>query len=247
MTRRKRVALGISAAFVGLLGVHGAWVAWTASDWRSASREPAGLAPDPAEVTEPVVQVYAARAWGWRGYFGVHSWVAVKPREAIVYTVYEVIGWRLRWGGTSLAIHHRPADAPLVRPRSGAPRRRTRRGGRGAHRSPRPCRPRLSLRGALPAVAGPQLQHVHRLSRPRGARAPGSICRRPRSARTISRTGCSPPRRGAGCRRRSTASRASSRGRPRGSRSTFSGWCSAPHVWPPALKLPVHRPHRLEP
>ena len=111
MTRRKRVALGLSAVFVGLLGAHGAWIASTASDWRSASREPVGLAPDPAEVTEAVVQVYAARAWGWRGYFGVHSWIAVKPSTAPAFTVYEVIGWRLRWNATSLMIHDRPADA----------------------------------------------------------------------------------------------------------------------------------------
>ena len=111
MTRRRRVALGISLAFAGLFGIHGAWIAWTASDWRSASREPVGLAPDPAEVTEAVVQAYAARAWGWRGYFGVHSWVAVKPSGALRFTVYEVIGWRLRWNATALAIHHRPADA----------------------------------------------------------------------------------------------------------------------------------------
>ena len=111
MTRRKRVMLGISAGFAGLLGVHGGWIAWTAADWRTASREPVGLAPDPAQVTEAVVQVYAARAWGWRGYFGVHSWVALKPSGAPAFTVYEVIGWRLRRGGTSLTIHRRAADA----------------------------------------------------------------------------------------------------------------------------------------
>ena len=111
MTRRKRVVLGFSLALGGLFGAYGAWHAWTASDWRTASREPVGLAPDPAIVTEAVVQAYAARAWGWRGYFGVHSWVAVKPSGAPAFTVYEVIGWRLRWGGTSLMIHRRPADA----------------------------------------------------------------------------------------------------------------------------------------
>ena len=111
MTRRRRLVLGTVLAFAGLFGAHGAWIAWTASDWRSASREPVGLAPDPADVTEAVVQVYAARAWGWRGWFGVHSWVAVKPTAAPAFTVYEVIGWRLRWGGTSLVIHHRSADA----------------------------------------------------------------------------------------------------------------------------------------
>ena len=35
-------------------------------DWRTASREPAGLAPDPATTQEAVVQVYAARAVRWR-------------------------------------------------------------------------------------------------------------------------------------------------------------------------------------
>ena len=111
MTRRKRTAIGVSLAVAGVLVAHGGWIAWTAPDWRTASREPVGLAPDPAAVTDAVVQVYAARAWGWRGYFGVHSWVAVKPDGAPEFTVYEVIGWRLRWGGTSLMIHRRAADA----------------------------------------------------------------------------------------------------------------------------------------
>ena len=79
-------------------------------DWRNASREPVGLAPDPAATPEAVVQVYAARTWGWRGYFGVHTWVAVKPAGAKAYTVYEVIGWRLRWEGSALAIRGRVPD-----------------------------------------------------------------------------------------------------------------------------------------
>jgi hypothetical protein len=80
------------------------------SDWRTASREPVGLAPDPATTPEAVVQVYAARAVGWRGYFGVHSWVAVKPARAPAYTVYEVIGWRLRYGDSAVAIRNRGPD-----------------------------------------------------------------------------------------------------------------------------------------
>jgi hypothetical protein len=80
-------------------------------DWRTASHEPAGLAPDPAATREAVVQVYGARTWGWRGNFGVHTWVAVKPAEAPAYTVYEVIGWRLRWADSVVAIHRRAADA----------------------------------------------------------------------------------------------------------------------------------------
>lgn len=83
----------------------------TARDWRTASFESVGLAPDPATTREPVIQVYAARAWGWRGYFGVHTWVAVKPANAEAFTVYEVIGWRLRWGESPVVVRQRDADA----------------------------------------------------------------------------------------------------------------------------------------
>jgi hypothetical protein len=82
-----------------------------AQDWRTASKAPVGLAPDPATTSEAVVQVYGARTWGWRGNFGVHTWVAVKPEKAPAYTVYEVIGWRLRWSDSVVAIHNRTADA----------------------------------------------------------------------------------------------------------------------------------------
>lgn len=81
-----------------------------AADWRTASREPVGLAPDPASTPEAVAQVYAARAVSWRGYFAVHSWVAVKPAGAPAYTVYEVIGWRLRYSDSALAIRSRGPD-----------------------------------------------------------------------------------------------------------------------------------------
>jgi hypothetical protein len=80
-------------------------------DWRTASRAPVGLAPDPESTPEPVVQVYAARAVRWRGYFGVHTWVAVKARDAAQYTVYEVNGWRLRRGGSAISISDRSPDS----------------------------------------------------------------------------------------------------------------------------------------
>jgi hypothetical protein len=83
----------------------------TAHDWRSASQEPLGLAPDPAREHDAIVQVYAARVWGWRGAFGVHTWIAVKPRNAKAYTTYEIIGWRLRWDDSSLVIRQRAPDA----------------------------------------------------------------------------------------------------------------------------------------
>ncbi len=81
-----------------------------AGDWRQASREPTGIAPNPALTREAVVQVYVARAYGWRGVFGVHSWVAVKPTDAAEFTVYEVIGWRVMHGLSAVRISHRPPD-----------------------------------------------------------------------------------------------------------------------------------------
>ncbi len=81
-----------------------------ASDWRTASREPAGLAPDPANTPEAVVQVYSARAVSWRGWFGVHTWIAVKPSNAADFTVHEVMGWRLKRTGTALVARNRPPD-----------------------------------------------------------------------------------------------------------------------------------------
>src|SRR3990172_5531625 len=100
-------------------GIYGGWLRGAraalgrgpAGDWRTASREPVGLAPDPANTTEAIVQVYAARTVGWRGGVGVHTWVAVKPAAAKAYTVYEIIGWRLRWSESALAVRERAPDA----------------------------------------------------------------------------------------------------------------------------------------
>lgn len=96
---------------VGLVVVTSAWRGAVADDWRTASRVPTGLAPDPAVTREAVVQVYAARAWGWRSVLGAHTWIAVKPTNAPRFEVYEVIGWRAWHGRSALAHSDRPADA----------------------------------------------------------------------------------------------------------------------------------------
>ena len=82
----------------------------TARDRRTASSAPIGLAPDPAATPEAVVQVYGARCSGWLGYFGVHTWIAVKPSGAKAYTIYEVLDWRLRRSGSAVAIRKRVPD-----------------------------------------------------------------------------------------------------------------------------------------
>ena len=109
-----RKCLRISCAVILLALVAAALGAWGragVADWRTASREPAGIAPDPAITQEAVVQVYAARAYSWRGTFGVHTWISVKPTAAPAYTVYEVIGWRAYYDEPVLAISERAPDA----------------------------------------------------------------------------------------------------------------------------------------
>lgn len=64
------------------------------TSWHEANRDSAGKAPGPDAHPEAVVQVYAARAFRWRGVFAVHSWVAVKEAGAQRYRVYEVTSWR---------------------------------------------------------------------------------------------------------------------------------------------------------
>lgn len=71
---------------------------FSGKDWRTASRESAGIAPDPLKTSEAVLQVYGASTWGWRGWFAVHTWIAAKHTGETAYTVYEVIGWRLNRG-----------------------------------------------------------------------------------------------------------------------------------------------------
>lgn len=79
-------------------------------DWRTAPRHSIGIAPDPAETAEAVVQVYAARAFSWRGAFGVHTWIAVKRTNASKFTVFEVIGWRAYHGASTLVGSLRAPD-----------------------------------------------------------------------------------------------------------------------------------------
>ncbi|MBF0309011.1 MAG: DUF3750 domain-containing protein [Magnetococcales bacterium] len=63
--------------------------------WRTASRASAGIAPKAGRHPAALVQLYQARAFSWRGFFGVHTWVALKAEGADAYTVLEVLGWNL--------------------------------------------------------------------------------------------------------------------------------------------------------
>lgn len=75
-----------------------------ASDWRTARQDSAGVAPLATEVDEAMIQVYAARAFRWRGAFGVHTWIAVKPQGADHFTRFEVMGFRVARGGQAVRV-----------------------------------------------------------------------------------------------------------------------------------------------
>ena len=66
--------------------------------YRTASRESAGIAPDPSTTKEAIIHVYGADTWGWRGWFAIHTWISVKRTNETYYTVYDVVGWRGRRG-----------------------------------------------------------------------------------------------------------------------------------------------------
>ncbi len=71
--------------------------------WSEAETGSAGIAPHPSVASEAVAQVYAARTWGARGAVSVHTWISVKPSNADAYTVYQKIGWRLRYGNSAMS------------------------------------------------------------------------------------------------------------------------------------------------
>ena len=100
MTRPVASFIGRSS-LIGLLALAGASVTAENSE---------NLAAAPEAVSEPVVQVWGARTRGAKGIFGVHTWIAVKPQNAEEYTVYEVVGWRLRWADSVVVIRNRAPD-----------------------------------------------------------------------------------------------------------------------------------------
>src|SRR5262245_66402414 len=78
----KRAMLLIVALFVVPLAISVVSHTPAAATWQTASREPTGLAPDPATTRKPVAQGSPAPPLGWRGGSGVHWW-ACSRREAV--------------------------------------------------------------------------------------------------------------------------------------------------------------------
>jgi Protein of unknown function (DUF3750) len=93
-----------------LIASAGCTLLTASGDWRSARRDASDQAPDPATTREAVVQVYAARTVGWKGAFGVHSWIVVKREGAQRYTRYEVVGWGVMRGFPAIQVDRTGPD-----------------------------------------------------------------------------------------------------------------------------------------
>ena len=80
------------------------------ADWRTADRSAAHIAPKAEDTPEALVQIWGARAFRWRGAFGLHTWIALKPTNATRYEIYQVIGWYARGGRSSVVSDYGPPD-----------------------------------------------------------------------------------------------------------------------------------------
>ena len=100
----RRAAVLFGLLLLGPLGVLAFGELDLDTHWSIASKASSGQAPAPETELAALVQVYGARAYNWRGAFGIHTWIATKRRNAEQYTVYQVIGWNLYRGRSVVAV-----------------------------------------------------------------------------------------------------------------------------------------------
>jgi uncharacterized protein DUF3750 len=93
--RLRPILLLILLLFLAPLGVHAAFYAaeeraasWATADWSSI-----GLLPPAITDRQARVLVLAGHAGRWKGIFGVHTWIVLKPAGATRWTRYDVVGW----------------------------------------------------------------------------------------------------------------------------------------------------------
>ncbi|HYF58895.1 MAG TPA: DUF3750 domain-containing protein [Burkholderiaceae bacterium] len=101
----------IGALLLGPLGVIASGEVEVGRAWYLGSRDSSGQAPSPAAEPRAVVQVYAARTVGWRGAFGVHTWIATKRAGDDAYLVHHVVGWRVFRGAGAVVSQTGTPDA----------------------------------------------------------------------------------------------------------------------------------------
>jgi len=112
MPRRLATLLLIALPFYGACSVTYLGTSGQVNDGEETARlvDPGQLAPDPRMTNEAVIQVYGARVAEWHGYFGVHTWIAVKRTGAAEFTVYEVTRSQLQETGSAVLVSARVPD-----------------------------------------------------------------------------------------------------------------------------------------
>jgi len=99
-----RALILVLVLLVGPVGVLAFGGLDLSTHWSEATTATGGLAPAPQEEPGVLVQVYGARAYNWRGAFGIHAWIATKRPDADHYVVYQVIGWNLYRGRSTVTV-----------------------------------------------------------------------------------------------------------------------------------------------
>ncbi|MGI9501088.1 MAG: DUF3750 domain-containing protein, partial [Geminicoccaceae bacterium] len=79
---------------------------WSQASWASAGI----IAANPGGTEDAIIQVYAARAWGWKGIFAVHTWITLKHAGGSRYDRYEVVGWGVNQGAPAIRKNRHAAD-----------------------------------------------------------------------------------------------------------------------------------------
>lgn len=95
MSRKTKFLLFFAVLFAGPIYAALSGVVSYGKDWRTADRQSTGIAPLAKLNPEAIIQVYSARAFNWRGVFGVHTWIATKEKNAQQYKTHQVVGWNL--------------------------------------------------------------------------------------------------------------------------------------------------------
>ncbi len=93
-----------------LAGVGCAGLERVTGRWWELRGDSSAQAPDAATTPEAVIQVYAARAVGWRGILAVHTWIAFKASAATTYTRYEVMGFGVGRGAPAIRVNRTGPD-----------------------------------------------------------------------------------------------------------------------------------------
>lgn len=107
------LSLTVGLLLLGPLAVLGFGNIDLNTHWSQASMASTGQAPNPRNERVPLIQVYGARAYNWRGAFAIHTWIATKRQDANHYDVFQVIGWN-RYRGRSVVTRSR-VNAPDFR------------------------------------------------------------------------------------------------------------------------------------